>query len=95
MRSILGMRVRFIFRFGFQVLPMYYDYQVAAECPHFREVKGYIRVYTWPFICITQLTSIWLAVLISAERYLAVVYPFQSINVRTIPKVRCFGIGYV
>ena len=77
-----------IFLVVFQVLPMFYDYEMVEQCQYFKQIKGYIRVYTWPIICITQMTSIWLAVLISAERYLAVVYPFQSINARTIPKAQ-------
>ncbi len=80
---------------SFQVLPMYYERHMPESCAYFIRIKGYIRIYAWPVICITQMSSIWLAVQISAERFLAVVYPFQSINLRTISKVclnTLFGI---
>ena len=49
---------------------------------------GYVRVYVWPVICIAQMSSIWLTVLISAERYAAICRPLQAKSMRNLPKVR-------
>jgi len=40
--------------------------------------RGYIQVYAWPVVCTAQMTTVWLTVLISTERYLAVCAPLAS-----------------
>jgi hypothetical protein len=50
--------------------------------------QGYVRVYTWPIICIAQMNSIWLTVLISAERFIAIIYPLRSVHTCTIRNLR-------
>ena len=70
-----------------QVIPMFYE--ITGCDLYFCPVKGYVRVYSWPVICTAQMSSMWLTVLISAERNLAVCFPFQSAHLRTIPRVRC------
>ncbi len=71
-----------------QVVPMYYELMGCEEYLSFCRIQGYLRIYAWPVICIAQMASIWLTVLISAERYLAVVHPFMSVQIRSISKVR-------
>lgn len=50
----------------------------------FCRYQGYSRVYSWPIICMAQTASIYLTLLISGERYLAIKNPF---NLCQLPKV--------
>ena len=75
-----------------QVIPVY-SYLIGCSNVFCRNI-GYIRVYTWPIICIAQMNSIWLTVLISAERYTAICTPLQSKKGRNIPRIR-LAIGGV
>ena len=47
-----------------------------------------IRPYIWPVVNITQLTTIWLTLLISAERYVAICHPLKARKMCTIEKVK-------
>lgn len=50
--------------------------------------RGYIQYGTWPVLMITQMSTVWLTVLVSAERYVAICYPLKAASFCTIPKVR-------
>lgn len=47
------------------------------------------RIYLWPVICIAQMNSIWLTVIISAERYRAICCPLRSVGCQSYNRVRC------
>ena len=46
------------------------------------------RIYMWPVICIAQMNSIWLTVIISAERYRAICCPLSSVGCQSHKRVR-------
>ena len=74
-----------------QVIPLYcyYSQQTDPFCLN----QGYIRVYTWPIVCAAQMISIWLTVLISAERFVAICFPLQAVRTCTVRKVRvCISV---
>ena len=50
--------------------------------------RGYVQFYMWPILMMVQMSSVWLTVLVSMERYIAICYPFQAASTCTIPKVR-------
>lgn len=60
--------------------------------------SGYVQVYAWPVVCAAQMASVWLTVLISTERYLAVCAPLSSFcradsRVTTVTTVRSAMVG--
>jgi len=55
-----------------QIVPMLCDFASAGETPLCLR-RGYLQVYAWPVVCIAQMSSVWLAVLISTD-----VVSFQS-----------------
>lgn len=50
--------------------------------------RGYIQYSTWPILMITQMSTVWLTVLVSLERYVAVCHPLKAAAVCTLSKVR-------
>jgi len=40
--------------------------------------QGYLQVYAWPVVCTAQTATIWLTVLISSERYVAICAPLRA-----------------
>lgn len=59
-----------------QIVPMYCE--IGARSDRFcLRTAGYLRVYTWPVVCIAQMASIWMTVLISAERFVAICAPLR------------------
>ena len=74
-----------------QVIPLFCVYIQCTNtfCRHL----AYVRVYVWPMICITQMTSIWLTLLISAERYSAICRPLHAKRLQN--KVRSAVVGIV
>ena len=50
--------------------------------------QGYFRVYAWPVVCIAQMASMWLVVLISSERYVAIIHPLKAVRMRNVPRVQ-------
>ena len=76
-----------------QVIPMWCMLgsgidQTSVRSSDFCLKQGYIRVYAWPVVCITQMNSIWLTVLISAERYIAIVFPLRANRWCTMRNIR-------
>ena len=52
------------------------------------EYRGYIQYSLWPILMMTQMSTVWLTVLVSMERYIAICYPLKAASMCTIPKVR-------
>lgn len=69
-----------------QVIPLqcHWSNSVSTFCRH----QGYIRLYTWPIICMAQLMTIWMTILISFERYVAICHPLKAMRLRTLSRVR-------
>ena len=76
-----------------QVIPMICF--ITAPYSAFCRPQGYAQVYLWPIVCMAQMCSVWLTVLISTERYIAICYPFLAFRMCTVTKVRicCIGIA--
>ncbi|KAK2153574.1 hypothetical protein LSH36_292g02008 [Paralvinella palmiformis] len=69
-----------------QVMPIYIH---VSGCMHFACLRiGYLRIYTWPVICIAQMTSVWLTVLISAERHSAICRPLRAYGFSNVRKLK-------
>ena len=49
--------------------------------------RGYIQFGIWPVMMMTQMSTVWLTVLVSMERYVAICYPLHSARICTISKV--------
>ena len=52
------------------------------------DYRGYIQYLVWPILMMTQMSTVWLTVLVSIERYIAICYPLKSAFMCTLPKVR-------
>ena len=52
------------------------------------QFTGYIQQTIWPILMMAQMTTVWLTVLVSGERYVAVCQPLKAASICTIPKVR-------
>ena len=63
-----------------QIIPMLCDFVSAGDTAVCLR-RGYLQVYAWPVVCIAQMSSVWLAVLISTERYLAVCAPLTAYRI--------------
>lgn len=50
--------------------------------------RGYIQFSMWPILMMTQMTTVWLTVLVSLERYVAICFPLKSATICTMSKVR-------
>ena len=55
--------------------------------------QGYVRVYSWPIICIAQMCSIWMTVLISTERFIAICYPLNATRISSSTRMRAMVLG--
>ena len=65
----------------YSAVTLFFDYDDVWVGP-------YLKTYVWPLVHITQLGTIWMTVLIAANRYIAVCRPFQAPTLCTINKVR-------
>lgn len=70
---------------GQQVVPLTCDW--AHSTSEFCARQGYLQVYAWPIVCTAQTATVWLTVLISTERYVAICAPLRAGRVG-IGKVR-------
>ena len=52
------------------------------------EYRGYIQYIVWPILMMTQMSTVWLTVLVSLERYVAICHPLRAASVCTMSKVR-------
>lgn len=70
-----------------QVVPIY---AMLEECMSHMCLSylPYIHGYLWPVICTFQMTSVYLTVLISAERYTAICKPLQTKQLRNLSRMR-------
>lgn len=49
--------------------------------------RGYIQCIVWPLLMFTQMSTVWLTVLVSVERYIAICHVLQAASICTISKV--------
>ena len=63
-----------------QIVPMLCDFASVGDSAICLR-RGYLQVYAWPVVCIAQMSSVWFAVLISTERYLAVCAPLTAYRI--------------
>ena len=61
---------------GQQVVPLTCDWTHSTG--EFCARQGYLQVYAWPIVCTAQTATIWLTVLISTERYVAICAPLSA-----------------
>ena len=61
---------------GQQVVPLMCDW--AHSTGEFCARQGYLQVYAWPVVCAAQTASIWLTVVISTERFVAICAPLSN-----------------
>jgi len=71
---------------GQQVVPLTCD--LAHSTDEFCARQGYLQVYAWPVVCTAQTATIWLTVLISTERYVAICAPLRAGGRVGVGKVR-------
>lgn len=77
-----------------QIIPMLTEYTgcVSHVCLHW---IGHLRIYTWPVVSISQMSSAWLTILISTERYVAICNSPGTEFFRKLPNVRFIIITIV
>ena len=51
-------------------------------------IRAYVQYCVWPITMMTQMSTVWLTVLVSIERYIAICFPLKAASLCTIPKVR-------
>lgn len=69
----------------FSAVTLYYDIRDHPLMP-------YIRKYLWPVVYITQTQTVWMTVLISINRFIAICLPFRALSLCTMSRVR-FQVG--
>ncbi|KAI0224431.1 FMRFamide receptor [Lamellibrachia satsuma] len=57
------------------------------------ESRGYVQFILWPILMMSQMTTVWLTVFVSVERYIAICFPLKVASLCTMSKVRCTIIG--
>ena len=65
----------------YSALTLYFGYDDVWITP-------YLQTYVWPLVHMTQLGTIYMTVLIAANRYIAICRPFQASTLCTLTKVR-------
>ena len=61
---------------------------IYKKWPVYEDTQPYLMVYVWPFIHITQFGTIWMTVLVAANRYIAICRPFEAHRLCTMRRVR-------
>jgi len=51
-------------------------------------IQAYIQVCVWPLVHVTQLSAVWITVLVAFNRYIAICRPFQAHLLCTMRQVR-------
>lgn len=51
-------------------------------------IKAYVTVCVWPLVHVTQLSAVWITVLVAFNRYIAICRPFQAHLLCTMRQVR-------
>ena len=78
-----------VFLFGVFVLQSVVNiYHWTGVCKWCFLYRGYMQFSFWPILMITQMTTVWLTVLVSLERYVAICFPLNSATICTMSKVR-------
>ena len=67
----------------FSAMCIYYGWDEVHD-----KALPYIRVFIWPLVFITQFGTVWMTVLIAANRYIAICRPFQAHKLCSMSKVR-------
>jgi hypothetical protein len=74
--------------------------QVMANCYEFTGafhglyiIRGYLGVSVWPCIMMAQMSSVWLTVLVSIERWIAVCHPLKAGTMCTLKRAHLSVIG--
>lgn len=62
---------------------------VAVWCD---AAAGYIQWAIWPVLMTSQMLTVWLAVLVSGERFIAICYPLKSASFCTLARARRYVI---
>ena len=66
--------------------------KAISECsnwiPSLESTYHYVEPYIWPFASITQTTAVWVVVLVTADRYLAICKPFDKAKYLSSQKTR-------
>ena len=66
--------------------------KAISECtnwiPSLESSYPYAEPYIWPFASITQTTAVWVVVLVTADRYLAICKPFEKAKYLSSQKTR-------
>lgn len=50
--------------------------------------RSHVQYLVWPIMMTTQMTTVWLTVLVSCERWVAICHPLQAAAICTLSKVR-------
>ena len=67
----------------FSAMTLYYGWDRVSDAAF-----PYIQVYIWPLVAVTQFGTVWMTVLIAANRYIAICRPFQAHKLCSMTKVR-------
>ena len=63
-----------------------YPYTGVLRTLH--DSRGYVQFILWPILMMSQMTTVWLTVFVSVERYVAICFPLKVASLCTMSKVR-------
>ena len=52
------------------------------------DYRGYIQYSVWPILMITQMSTVWLTILVSVERYIAICFPLKSAYLLSLSHIK-------
>ena len=67
----------------FSAMTLYYGWDYTHD-----KALPYIQTMIWPLVSVTQFGTVWMTVLIAANRYIAICRPFQAHKLCSMTKVR-------